>query len=314
MKPSTAEPRRSTRRDLFTTDVTETNRMAEGLEGIQPSGIFPEPLLWSWEMRASQPEGDMEAWMVELEGGDGDAAWNLFERRYRRLILATIRRLLRDPDDVMDVFASVCAALAADNFARLRRYSESSASGAAVSTWLVIVVRNLTVDWLRKVEGRRRPPPPSGLSGLHREMYEALCIGRLSPTEAFEQVRSRTQHGLSFPEFLREIRLLKQEHPCPEMLPARRPEPMPLLPEIAVPVSDPAEVTELARRLAGALATQPADVRLAVQLFVVDELRAAEVASIVGWPNAKAVYNRVHRALEVMRATLEREGIGRGYL
>ncbi|HJR33361.1 MAG TPA: sigma-70 family RNA polymerase sigma factor [Gemmatimonadales bacterium] len=256
----------------------------------------------------------MEAWMVELEGGDGDAAWNLFERRYRRLILATIRRLLRDADDVMDVFASVCAALAADNFARLRRYSEKSASGAAVSTWLVIVVRNLTIDWLRKVKGRRRPATPSGLSDLHREMYEALCFGGLSPTEAFEQVRSRNEHGLSFPEFLREIRLLTQAHPCPEMLPARHPEPMPLLPEIAVPVSDPAEVTELARRLAGALATQPADVRIAVQLFVVDELRAAEVALVVGWPNAKAVYNRVHRALEAMRATLEREGIERGYL
>ncbi len=253
----------------------------------------------------------MEAWLSRLDEGDVDAVWDLFEQRYRRLILATIRRLLHDHNDVMDVFATVCAALTADNFARLRRYSTSSRSGAAVSTWLVIVVRNLVIDWLRKVEGRRRPTIPSGLSDLHREMYTALCLGGLSRVEAFEQVRTRSGLAMSFPDFLREVRVMRQLHPCPETLPARRPEQVSMLPEFAVPVADPAEVMEMASRLAATLATQPADVRLAVQLFVVDELSAAEVASIVGWANAKAVYNRVHRALEAMRAALEREGIGR---
>ena len=256
----------------------------------------------------------MEPWLTRLDDGDGQAAWNLFAERYRGLMLATIQRLVQDHDDAMDVFASVCAALTADNFARLRRYSERSPSGAAVSTWLVIVVRNLVIDWLRKVEGRRRQTIPSGLSGLHREIYAVLCLGGHSPPEAFELVRARSGLAMSFPEFLREIRVIRQSHPCPGTLPARRPEPLPLLPEIAVPLADPAEVTELARRLAAALATQPADVRLAVQLFVVDELPATEVAAIVGWPNAKAVYNRVPRALEAMRVTLEREGVGRGDL
>jgi RNA polymerase sigma factor (sigma-70 family) len=256
----------------------------------------------------------VEAWLSRLNDGDGHAAWNLFAERYRRLILATIRRLVQDPDDVPDVFASVCAALTAENFARLRRYSERSPSGAAVSTWLVIVVRNLVIDWLRKVEGRRRQTIPSDLSRLHREIYAALCLGGHSPAGAFELVRARSGLAISFPEFLREIRVLRQSHPCPGTLPARRPEPLSLLPEIAVPIADPVEVTELAHRLAAALATLPADVRLAVQLFVVDELPAKEVARVVGWPNPKAVYNRVHRALEAMRATLEREGVGRGDL
>ena len=50
-------------------------------------------------------------------------------------------------------------------------------------------------------------------------------------------------------------------------------------------------------------------ITLAVRLFVVDGLRAAEVALIVGWPHAKAVYNRVERALRAMRAALEDQGI-----
>jgi RNA polymerase sigma factor (sigma-70 family) len=256
----------------------------------------------------------MEAWLSRLDDGDGQAAWNLFADRYRGLMLATVRRLVHDHDDVMDVFASVCAALTADDFARLRRYSERWASGASVSTWLVIVVRNLVIDWLRKFEGRRRQTIPSGLSGLQREIYAALCLGGNSPAEAFELLRARSGLALTFREFLRVIRLVRQAHPCPGTKPPRRPEPLPLLPELAIPLADPAEAAELARRMTRLLSTQPADIRLAVQLSVVDELPAAEVAAIVGWPNAKAVYNRVHRALEAMRATLEREGVGRGDL
>jgi RNA polymerase sigma factor (sigma-70 family) len=253
----------------------------------------------------------MEPWLSRLEAGDGHAAWDLFARRYRGLMLATIRRLVSDPDDVMDVFSDVCAALTADDFARLRRFSARSPSGARVSTWLVIVVRNLVVDGLRAAGGRRRAGIPPGLTGLHREIFTAFCVEGHSPSSAFEVVSARFDRRISYPEFLRQLRLVRQSHPCPGTLPSRRLEPLAEQPEIAVPVADPGEAAELGSRLAAALATQPAEVRLAVQLFVIDELRAAEVARVVGWPNAKAVYNRVHRALEAMRASLEREGIGR---
>ena len=256
----------------------------------------------------------MDAWLSKLEEGNEQAAWNLFEPRYRRLIFATIRRLLHAHDDVMDVYATVCAALTADGAARLRHYSVKSPSGAAVSTWLVIVVRNLTIDWIRKGEGRRRHVAPPELTGTQRALYEALCIAGLSRVEAFEVVCSRTGLELTFPAFLREVSALRATHPCPELMPPRRPEPMPVLPEIPVSAGDPAEVSDLAVRLAAALATQPPDVRLAVQLFVVDELKAADVAAVVGWPNAKAVYNRVTRALLAMRGVLEREGVLHGDL
>ena len=256
----------------------------------------------------------MEPWLSKLEQGDVEAAWRLFEPRYRRLIIAVIRRLLHDPDDLMDVYAAVCAALCADGSARLRRYSADSPSGAAPSTWLVIVVRNLTIDWIRKGEGRRRHTVPAALTGLHRDLYDALCIAGLSRVEAFELVRSRTGLDLTFAAFLRELRALRATYPCPELMPVRRPEPLPVWQEIPIPSSDPAEVLDLAARLAAALATQPPDVRLAVQLFVVDELKAVDVAKMVGWPNAKAVYNRVTRALAAVRDALEREGIHHGDL
>ncbi len=58
------------------------------------------------------------------------------------------------------------------------------------------------------------------------------------------------------------------------------------------------------RRVLAALETLPVDVRLAILLFVVDDVPADQVAVIVGWQNRKAVYNRVHRALGQLRERL----------
>ena len=61
---------------------------------------------------------------------------------------------------------------------------------------------------------------------------------------------------------------------------------------------------ESSSRVSAAMSALEPDERLAVQLFVIDEVPAAQVAKIVGWPNSKAVYNRVSRALARMRREL----------
>ena len=256
----------------------------------------------------------MEAWQSKLDGGDSQAAWDLFHGRYRRLMLAVIRRLIPDHDDVMDVFSTVCQALSANDFARLRRYSERAPRAASLSSWLVTVVHNLTVDWLRARDGRRRVTVPAGLSPLRQEIYTLICIEGHSHAEAYELIRARTGSAIPFHDFLREVRETHRAAPCPDRGLLRRP--LRELPpgEAAAPALDPAESAESVRRLAAALASQPADVRLAVELFVIEGMSAAEVARTVGWPGAKTVYNRVYRALAALRETLEREGIGRGDL
>ncbi len=47
----------------------------------------------------------------------------------------------------------------------------------------------------------------------------------------------------------------------------------------------------------------------AVELYVIDEHPAADIARMLGLPNAKAVYNRVYRALDALKHRLEQEGI-----
>jgi DNA-directed RNA polymerase specialized sigma24 family protein len=50
---------------------------------------------------------------------------------------------------------------------------------------------------------------------------------------------------------------------------------------------------------------------VAVELYIMEELSAEQVAAILGLPNAKAVYNKVYRSLEVLRSQMEQAGLRR---
>src|SRR5262245_46212034 len=100
----------------------------------------------------------MENWLTELRCQRFEVAWDRFIGEHERLIVAAIRQYIRDRDDVMDVFARVCEALREGEMRRLRRYADSTDRRARFTTWLVTVVRNLTIDWIRHRDGRPRAP------------------------------------------------------------------------------------------------------------------------------------------------------------
>ena len=256
----------------------------------------------------------MESWLLKLDTGDRESAWHAFVLRYQRLMVATIRRLVPERDDSSDVYSSVCEALVAHDFRRLRQYAERPEPRPSVAPWLVAVVRNLTIDWLRGRDGRRRVPIPEGLSPDQQRIFLAVCVEGHSHVEAYELIRTRTGSSQSFPEFLRDIREVHRAAPCPEETWARRRSMAPDSDELVLSIRDPVQDAEVVRRLATALGTLPDDVRLAVELFVVDRMSAVRVAGIVGWANSKTVYNRVYRALEALRVRLERDGVGPGEL
>jgi DNA-directed RNA polymerase specialized sigma24 family protein len=255
----------------------------------------------------------MHDWWAVLERGDTTAAWDAFVSRYRRLIFAAIRHYVQDYDDVMDVFAHVCVALREGDLRRLRAYDRQAEQRARFSTWLVTVVHNLTVDWFRSRDGRRRVPAVAEhLTERQRQIFEHVFLDGLSHAEAYELLRTREASELSFAEFLGELgamyravgdgrrgSLLRSLHPAPPT--AAPPEGMTAV-----------ESAERHAVLERALASLPARDRVVVELFVMQELPAADVARIAGLPNAKAVYNRAYRALAALRGQLERAGITSG--
>ena len=251
----------------------------------------------------------MEMWRAKLARGDSEGAWSLFIARYRPLILSVIRRTMGDDDEIEDVFAEVCASLSADRLARLSRHDDSGK--ARFSTWLVTVVHHQTVDWVRHRDGRRRVSAPAQLTRLQQQIFDRIVDERRSHVEAYELLSQHDRAGLSFPAFMREVaaifevlqqasgRSVAHYFPGPPP-PIEEPPPLPL---------ESVEASDSAARLASAMETLRPDERLAIQLFVIEELDAATIARTVGWPNAKAVYNRVHRALTRLRTEAERIGL-----
>jgi len=257
----------------------------------------------------------MDDWMRELHRGDRDAAWDLFVARYRRVIFAAIHHYARDPDDVMDVFAWVSEALRKDDFYRLRQYAEQPARPAQFSTWLVTVVRHLTVDWLRHRDGRRHVSRLTiELPALQRRIFEHIYVDGHSHVAAYEMIRAAGDPELTFAHFLVELRAMRAA------LAAAGHDHM-LRRSSGLPSDDrafhPATTGETAERravLGDAVDSLDTGDRQAVDLYVLDGQPAARVATMLGLPNAKAVYNRVYRALDELRHRLEKAGIRRGDL
>jgi RNA polymerase sigma factor (sigma-70 family) len=260
----------------------------------------------------------VESWIAPLEAGDPEGAWDLFIERYRRLIFGAIRHYTTEPDEVMDVFARVCEALRENDFARLRRCAAHVDPARPFSTLLVVVVHNLTIDWFRHRDGRQRLSAlAASLPPLRRRIFEYVFLEQRSHVEAYELLRSRDSGRLAFGEFLQELRATYRAASAGRNGRLVAELALPLPPSAATPDNwgdDPAVRAEQQAILSAALESLPADERLAVQLYVVDEMPAEQVARALGYPNAKTVYNRVYRALAAIRAGLEQAGIKAGHL
>ena len=258
----------------------------------------------------------MEDWQAALEQGRPEAAWDLFLTRYRRLLFAAIRHYAQDHDDVMDVFARVCEGLRENDLRRLRAYTENQDHRARFSTWLVTVVRHLTIDWFRHRDGRRRlSAVAAGLPPLQRRIFEHVFLNRQSHVETYELIRSAEGgRDLSFRDFLAELRATYRAVTAGRrgrlLLELGGPPPA----EAAEPAADMPVPRETPEALAAAMQSLGPEDRVAVELYVIEDLPAQDIARILGWPSAKTVYNRVYRALAAIRAALEQAGIRRGDL
>jgi DNA-directed RNA polymerase specialized sigma24 family protein len=148
------------------------------------------------------------------------------------------------------------------------------------------------------------------LPSVQRRIFQHVFLEQRSHIETYELIRAGEAPAISFREFLTELRATYQTvtggrrgHLLREMAALPPPENEPETPDASA-----GEQRKLVERLLGALS--PED-RVAVQLYVLDELPAEDVARVLALPNAKAVYNRVYRALAELRAQLEASGLQR---
>lgn len=88
-----------------------------------------------------------------------EQAWDEFVRAHSALVLHVCRTLTHDRDAAMDGYAHVLEALREDEYRRLRAYVPDGKT--LFTTWLVVVVRRLLVDYHRRRYGRARSDDPA---------------------------------------------------------------------------------------------------------------------------------------------------------
>jgi RNA polymerase sigma factor (sigma-70 family) len=95
---------------------------------------------------------DIEILEQLFTGIKSERAWEEFLKRYSNLILKVIWQFEKDRDTVMDAYVYVCSKLVQNNFAILKKYDFNRPDRPKFSTWLVVVIKNLCIDFFRVSE------------------------------------------------------------------------------------------------------------------------------------------------------------------
>lgn len=112
--------------------------------------------------RAAQ-ESDLVARLL----ADDPAAWRYFTAEYSRIVIGCIRRVLSrftrvtSDNDVDEVYARFCFELLANDRKKLRCFDPDK--GGRLSTWVGLLAKNATYDYLRRLKRDRvcEPLPES---------------------------------------------------------------------------------------------------------------------------------------------------------
>lgn len=128
--------------------------------------------------------------LVERLLADDPAAWRFFTSQYSRIIIGCIRRVLgrftrvTSDHDVDEVYARFCYEILANDRKKLRCFDADK--GGRLSTWIGLLAKNSTYDYLRRIKRDRvcEPLPET----------DTLATDVLSP---FEQVALQQRASLT---------------------------------------------------------------------------------------------------------------------
>ena len=91
--------------------------------------------------------------LIQRFTSDPERAYRDLLEHYTPVILNMIRRFFQDPDEVMEVYTSICERLQAYDYQALRRFDPKG----VLKPWLSVVVANASRDRLRKRRAQSMP-------------------------------------------------------------------------------------------------------------------------------------------------------------
>ena len=121
---------------------------------------------------------------------DPERGWTVFMEEHAPVVYRVTRRVAVDEDEARDLAAEVLARLRAGWPENAARYTvDGPGPRSRFTTWLAVVVRNLAVDVLRSLHGRRAlPRGVARMPAWQQELYRLLYRERLGLTGASESL------------------------------------------------------------------------------------------------------------------------------
>ena len=196
-----------------------------------------------------------------------ERAWTAFVGTFSRLILHAARSATSNYDEGMEAYTAALESLRAEDFRKLRNYSIDPRS--RFSTWLVVVVRRISIDKQRERYGKiSAEEKESGIVSDERAARARLA--RLAAAN-IDLDALPDSHGARPDETLQNDELLE---------------------------SLEAAVAELDERD-----------RLLITLRFVDDLPARRIAELQGWKDQMSVYRRINQVTAHLRSKLRERGV-----
>ena len=91
--------------------------------------------------------------LIERFKTEPQAAYRTLLEQYTSVLLRMIRKFMKDPDEVMEVYTSICERLCANDYQALRRFQDDG----ELVPWLSVVVANACRDRYRKTKAASVP-------------------------------------------------------------------------------------------------------------------------------------------------------------
>lgn len=268
------------------------------------------------EIRAGHADdtSPAEITLVQQFKEDPEDAYSLLLDRFTSPIMRMIRRFMRDPDEVMEVYTSICERFRAHDFRALREFRVD----ADILPWLSVVTANACRDRLRK--RRATSVPRSVISKL--DVFEELVFKyyywrRVPHEDISEIINTNDGHSCTPLDVMRAIAKVddllsinKRWHLL-VALNANRPNlSLEELQEagINVATTDPADHLDEALRsreriddLNRAMEQLGSEDRLLILLRYEHGMKAPQIADVMQYDNHKYVYTRLRTVISRLR-------------
>jgi RNA polymerase sigma factor (sigma-70 family) len=272
---------------------------------------------------------DPNRFWIEIYERDPEQAWQDFLETNDELIKRIIRRLVKDYDDQMELYAYTLEQLKSNGCQKLNGYFDKHRS-FNFQTWIAVVVRNCCMDWFRQRDGRKRLLKSiEELSPLDQQIFKYIYQQGFSIEAALGMVNNLSGKKMTFVELAsrsEEIKKLLQkktrwklENEWKEILPAlslesfengerKKSQQVPSQQNNPDPENQFLQSAAL-KKLQEMMANLPTEDKLILHLHFYKGLTLKEIARILKLRNVWQVHRKLHKVLNVLQQKMQKENI-----